>query len=366
MGLTNNLGKLSNMITSTGSAVGIAQSSPSYTLDVTGTGRYTSTLDATNTFTLTGTQPNNIINYTDATSYARFYFTEGSTYKGTIQFIGSNFVASSRRNNLEIVNSTTGDIAIGTGDARTFFIKNGGNVGIGTSSPISYSNKATLGIQGAWGGQLDIMVGSTSHAQFGSDNYDSGLSCRIQSQDGIVFKTNGASERLRITSGGSVFINTTTDYGGKLQVNGGIYSIGSASGFSFIDRTNLNFITWYSSGNLTYLNNSSTGNILQINNSTGVYTPLSDINKKKDFEDSTIGLSAILGLKPTLYRMKTDSEDSNKQLGFIAQEVKEFIPQAFVESEDFIGLNYNAITATLVKAIQEQQAQIEELKLKIK
>lgn len=40
MGLTNNLGKLSNMITSTGSAVGIAQASPSYTLDVTGTGRF--------------------------------------------------------------------------------------------------------------------------------------------------------------------------------------------------------------------------------------------------------------------------------------------------------------------------------------
>lgn len=44
MGLSNNLGKLSNMITSTGSAVGIAQASPAYTLDVSGTGRFTSTL----------------------------------------------------------------------------------------------------------------------------------------------------------------------------------------------------------------------------------------------------------------------------------------------------------------------------------
>jgi hypothetical protein len=43
MGLTNNLGKLSNIITSTGSAVGIAQPSPANTLDVTGTFRATGT-----------------------------------------------------------------------------------------------------------------------------------------------------------------------------------------------------------------------------------------------------------------------------------------------------------------------------------
>ena len=98
--------------------------------------------------------------------------------------------------------------------------------------------------------------------------------------------------------------------------------------------------------------------------STGIYTPLSDINKKKDFEDSTIGLNSILGLKPTLYRMK-DEEATEKHLGFIAQEVKEFIPQAYVENDEFIGLNYNAITAALVKGMQEQQATITSLQEQI-
>ena len=51
--------------------------------------------------------------------------------------------------------------------------------------------------------------------------------------------------------------------------------------------------------------------------------------------------------------MKTDNNNTNKYLGFIAQEVKEHIPQAFVQNNDFIGLDYQAITATLVKAIQE-------------
>ena len=101
---------------------------------------------------------------------------------------------------------------------------------------------------------------------------------------------------------------------------------------------------------------------------TGVYTALSDINKKKDFEESTIGLSAILGLKPTLYRMKEEDESAEKQLGFIAQEVKEFIPQAYIEKIDgertFIGLQDRPIISALVKAIQELSAKVTALETK--
>jgi hypothetical protein len=64
--------------------------------------------------------------------------------------------------------------------------------------------------------------------------------------------------------------------------------------------------------------------------------------------------------------MKLDDDNSPKHLGFIAQQVKDFIPQAYVESDDMIGLSDRPIIAALVKAIQEQQKQIEELKLKIK
>jgi hypothetical protein len=88
-------------------------------------------------------------------------------------------------------------------------ITSGGNVGIGTTAPIANANRNTLALQGAWGGQLDIMVGSAVHAQFGTDNFASGLSCRIQSADGIVFKPS-SGEAMRITSAGSVFIGKTT------------------------------------------------------------------------------------------------------------------------------------------------------------
>jgi hypothetical protein len=64
---------------------------------------------------------------------------------------------------------------------------------MGTVTPRTAANKTLLTIDGTWGGQVDIGVGGVSNAQFGSDNYDTGLSCRIQSADNIVFKVNGGT-----------------------------------------------------------------------------------------------------------------------------------------------------------------------------
>jgi hypothetical protein len=105
-------------------------------------------------------------------------------------------------------------------------IDTSGNVGIGTSSPVNNSNRTTLGLQGAWGGQLDIMVGSTVHAQFGTDNFSTGSSCRVQSADSIVFKTGSSgniSQKLN-SDGYASFYRAASEYGMELK------SAGSRSG----------------------------------------------------------------------------------------------------------------------------------------
>jgi hypothetical protein len=77
------------------------------------------------------------------------------------------------------------------------------------------------------------MVGSTVHAQFGTDNFGTGQSARIQSQDGIVFKTNGNNERMRIDSSGNLLVGvtSTTLTGGSLTLpNSGIIAFHDAGG----------------------------------------------------------------------------------------------------------------------------------------
>lgn len=103
-----------------------------------------------------------------------------------------------------------------------------------------------------------------------------------------------------------------------------------------------------------------------INSSTGAYVPVSDKNLKKNIVDISYGLSAVMALRPVEYNMKTESDDAKKHLGFIAQEAIEVIPSSVSEMlNDTLGMDKTEIIAVLVKAVQEQQAAIEQLKIEI-
>jgi hypothetical protein len=252
------------------------------------------------------------------------------------------------------------NVGSGTGDgSERMRITCGGNVGIGKSVPDANS---LLDVNGqAFVARLALYNDNGTPSL--------GTSPMMYSPASATFAlSTGTVERMRITNCGNVLIGMTSSVSGRvtcigLQVQNEVYSRGNSSGFFWEDRSNTsNWGGWYTTAGLTYLYNGS-GNASSINMSTGAYTALSDVNKKKDFEDSTIGLNEILQLKPTLYRFKDAEADSQKELGFIAQEVKDYIPQAYVESDGgmggkFIGLNDRPIIATLVKGMQEQQCTI--------
>jgi hypothetical protein len=95
----------------------------------------------------------------------------------------------------------------------------------------------------------------------------------------------------------------------------------------------------------------------------------SDFNLKNSIEPINYGLNCINQLKPVSYLwndVNRKLESTIPDIGFIAQDVMDVIPEAVRSNGDGdLQLNYKAITATLVKAIQEQQAQIETLKQRI-
>ena len=249
-------------------------------------------------------------------------------------------------------------IYFGTNSTERMRITSGGNVGIGTTSPgkpleISYP-----------GVGFRLRYNSNNYMDFESD-FMNQVSTGANSWQ---FQFNG-TPAMQFNSNGNVLIGTTTDNGIKFQVNGAVASYGSSGQLIFQNQASSNTYVWFANNSGAYLYNSSVGNIGVFGPSTGLYTALSDSSKKKDFEASMIGLEAILNLKPTLYRMKSDDENTNKQLGFIAQEVKPFIPQAYVENgegeDKFIGLQDRPIIAVLVKGMQEQQVIIETLKSRL-
>ena len=94
----------------------------------------------------------------------------------------------------------------------------------------------------------------------------------------------------------------------------------------------------------------------------GTWTNASDVKLKNNINYIyPYGLSEIMNLKPVVFDYINGEKNT---LGFIAQDVYEFIPESISSTLDkygneTMGLKMVSITATLTKAIQEQQAIIE-------
>jgi len=168
--------------------------------------------------------------------------------------------------------------------------------------------------------------------------------------DTIAF-AEGGTEVMRISSSGNVLIGTTANNDGKLNVNGSIYlfDLGSGAGSSTLKYDHL-----------------STGRVTFDTSSRLV---------KENIENSPYGLNEILKLQPRKYFRK---DDQRNEIGLIADEVVDILPE-FVpigqkkliteNKEDVelipVGVNYEKLTAVLIKGIQEQQVIIEQLKARL-
>ena len=289
-------------------------------------------------------------------------------YNGTNSVIGSIERSTGTNKQLYFFGSNT---IFENGGSERMRITSGGNVGIGTTSPESVLS-VQKNVAGGRGGEISIVnyaastVGNEAALNFGIENSTYGSNDGNFQIKAYLNNTNGATDAIFSNWSGSAFLERMRiTSGGQLQIKqaGNTYYDGLA-----LLNTASNIFSLVLGGNNNIFLGFNYGDVGYFNYSTGAYTAISDINKKKDFEDSTIGLNAILGLKPTLFRMK-DEEGTGKHLGFIAQEVKDYIPQAYSESSNgdntFIGLTEMPIIAANTKAIQELYAIIQKQQIEI-
>ena len=177
MGLTNNLGKLSNMITSTGSAVGIAQPSPAYTLDVSGTGRFGGT--GTYNGFLISSHSNNVgaAIYNKALANATLYADSAST----------------------VLNAES-NLYLRTGNTDRMTLTSAGNVLIGTTSAgsdltriaaaqASANNLGLLTTDDASGGTFIVFRNSAGN--------NIGNISRVATTNAVAYSTTSSDLRLK-------------------------------------------------------------------------------------------------------------------------------------------------------------------------
>lgn len=93
----------------------------------------------------------------------------------------------------------------------------------------------------------------------------------------------------------------------------------------------------------------------------------SDRRLKKNIKSIKNGLEVVEKLNPVKFDFKDDKRNDSYESGFIAQEVKEIIPQAITEDENgFLALGMNSITPYLAGAIKELSEKVKKLEARIK
>jgi len=291
---------------------------------------------------------------------------------------GSTWTSSNRETYVSVSTVPSGS----TVKSERLRITGAGNVGIGTDSPTS--KLMVLG-----GGAVPIRWGNTS--SLGTLTY-SGSDPIIQSNTGNLLFYFGATEGMRLNSGGNLLINTTTNAGFKLDVNGtgrfsgnlvtsagfainannGTLSVAPSStrGIINLGGTTDNFLTFSDKGYIAQGSNffqilartgaaltlgSNNAAVLNFALATGAATFSSSVTATSFITSSDKRKKDIISQDGDLaiYRFKGDKQI---HYGYIAQDMQDLYPnQVSTDNDGMLSLNYIEI---LVKKVHDLETKL--------
>jgi hypothetical protein len=263
---------------------------------------------------------------------------------------------------LRHTSDTSGKLRFDTAGSERMRITETGNVGIGTTSPTSYnSNADDLVIYEAndFSGitlAADNDQGSNIYFADPDDDNVGGITYNHTSNY-MMFRTNGA-ERMRINSSGLIGLGTTSPTGKITVETTGNHIHIRNSGATAGKYWNLDV----ASNNRFYiLDNGGTG--VYIEDGATSWTANSDESLKENIKPLENVLDKIKDYRCIEYNLKTNND---KKIGFIAQDWEnDFAPIVNKDDDGLLGMKYTETIPVLLKAIQEQQAMIQELKKEI-
>jgi hypothetical protein len=200
-------------------------------------------------------------------------------------------------------------------------ISSAGNVGISTATPVS-----KVDVVGDINATTFFRLGGTAFLG-GSGNFHQVRS--LNSSGGIQFTASDGTVRATILSSGNVGIGTVAPTE-LVSVNGDASKPTGGSWSVFSDR--------------------------RLKTVKGTFNP---------------GLSAVLQLQPLRYEYRRDNAlklpSDSEQVGFEAQAVQKIIPEAVTRNGNgYLQINNDPILWTMLNAIKEQQAQIQQLQEEVR
>ncbi|MBL0181347.1 MAG: tail fiber domain-containing protein [Chitinophagaceae bacterium] len=291
--------------------------------------------------------------------------------------------------NRYIANGYSGAIWLDAVNGGMFFDVNG----FGTANSLATSginsmvinNSGNIGIRSSGYPDISLFVPRQSNNSgalvIGGTTYNSRFYYGTAEDTYITAGKDNGHLILNHIPGGHVIMGSGTT---RVSINNGVplYTLeirqANQKGIALISPENLFDVwemrTWNTGGNpgsLCFNYNGVWKSFIYID---GAYVQVSDKRLKKDIKPVPALLGKIMRLNPVTYAMKQNNPDNEISYGFIAQEVKDLFPELVHITKDTSNgygisdlhmMNYSGFGVLAIKAIQEQQQQLTEMRKEI-